>query len=169
MVVPGDSEPGSLPCPLSLPCAQVLTDEGGESQREAGDRQETESLDLGIRSASCNSHLSELVNISLDEYIRNGYDGVLQSGRESVGQKLSQHLRIDPYLSEREAELCRAVQKLMQAQAKELLKDLNCENIDTAKPVKYLGVAEQQMIEIAKAISVNPKIIIFDEPTVYLI
>ena len=59
-------------------------------------------------------------------------------------------------------------QKLMQAQAKELLKDLNCENIDTAKPVKYLGVAEQQMIEIAKAISVNPKIIIFDEPTATL-
>lgn len=59
-------------------------------------------------------------------------------------------------------------QKLMQAQAKELLKNLNCENIDTTKPVKYLGVAEQQMIEIAKAISIDPKIIIFDEPTATL-
>lgn len=59
-------------------------------------------------------------------------------------------------------------QKLMQQKAKEILKTLNCENIDTTKPVKYLGVAEQQMIEIAKALSVNPKIIVFDEPTATL-
>lgn len=59
-------------------------------------------------------------------------------------------------------------QKLMQKQAKEILKTLNCENIDTTKPVKYLGVAEQQMIEIAKAISTDPKIIVFDEPTATL-
>lgn len=59
-------------------------------------------------------------------------------------------------------------QKLMQKQAKEILKTLNCEGIDTTKPVKYLGVAEQQMIEIAKAISIDPKIIVFDEPTATL-
>ncbi len=59
-------------------------------------------------------------------------------------------------------------QKLMQRQAKEILKTLNCEGIDTTKPVKYLGVAEQQMIEIAKAISIGPKIIVFDEPTATL-
>lgn len=59
-------------------------------------------------------------------------------------------------------------QKLMQKQAKEILETLNCGYIDTTKPVKYLGVAEQQMIEIAKAISFNPKIIIFDEPTATL-
>lgn len=59
-------------------------------------------------------------------------------------------------------------QKLMQKDAKALLKMLNCEHIDTNKPVKYLGVAEQQMIEIAKAISFQPKIIVFDEPTATL-
>ena len=59
-------------------------------------------------------------------------------------------------------------QKKLQSDAKEILKTLNCENIDTTKPVKYLGVAEQQMIEIAKAISMNPKVIIFDEPTATL-
>ncbi|XCP85217.1 sugar ABC transporter ATP-binding protein [Roseburia hominis] len=63
---------------------------------------------------------------------------------------------------------CIVNQKLMQKQAKEILKTLNCENIDTTKPVKYLGVAEQQMIEIAKAISTDPKIIVFDEPTATL-
>lgn len=58
--------------------------------------------------------------------------------------------------------------KLMQKRAKELLKLLNCEHIDTNKPVKFLGVADQQMIEIAKAISFEPKIIVFDEPTATL-
>ena len=58
--------------------------------------------------------------------------------------------------------------KRMQRESRELLKTLNCEHIDTYKPVKYLGVAEQQMIEIAKAISINPKIIVFDEPTATL-
>lgn len=53
----------------------------------------------------------------------------------------------------------------MQADAKAILKMLGCESIDTTVPVKLLGVASQQMIEIAKALSYNPKIIIFDEPT----
>jgi len=57
--------------------------------------------------------------------------------------------------------------KKMQAEAKALLATLNC-NIDTTVPVKYLGVASQQMVEIAKALSFNPKIIVFDEPTATL-
>lgn len=56
----------------------------------------------------------------------------------------------------------------IQKDAKDLLDSLNCSYIDTGIPVKYLGVAEQQMIEIAKALSINPKIIVFDEPTATL-
>ena len=58
--------------------------------------------------------------------------------------------------------------KKMKADAKEYLEMLNCGYIDMNKPVKQLGIAEQQMIEIAKAISLNPRIIIFDEPTATL-
>ncbi len=36
---------------------------------------------------------------------------------------------------------------------------------DYSRPVKYLSVAQQQMVDIAKALSYNPKIIIMDEPT----
>ena len=55
--------------------------------------------------------------------------------------------------------------KQMKKKAKELLALLNCSYIDISRPVHDLSVAEQQMIEIAKALSFNPRIIIFDEPT----
>ncbi len=58
--------------------------------------------------------------------------------------------------------------KRMEQEAAELLKTLNCEYINVKSPVKMLSVAEQQMVEIAKALSFHPKIIVFDEPTATL-
>ena len=55
--------------------------------------------------------------------------------------------------------------KKMNDDARELLKILNCEYIDVTKVVSSLSVAEQQMVEIAKALSFSPCIIVFDEPT----
>jgi len=52
-------------------------------------------------------------------------------------------------------------------QADKLLKFLDIE-IDCKKRVKELGVAEKQMVEIAKALSIDSKIIIFDEPSAVL-
>lgn len=56
----------------------------------------------------------------------------------------------------------------MEQESKKILGLLNCDYIDVKSAVKYLPVAEQQMVEIAKALSFNPKIIIFDEPTATL-
>ena len=58
--------------------------------------------------------------------------------------------------------------KRMEKEASELLKTLNCEYINVKSPVKMLSVAEQQMVEIAKALSFHPKVIVFDEPTATL-
>ena len=38
-------------------------------------------------------------------------------------------------------------------------------NRDPATPVKELSIAQQQMVEIAKALSLNARILIMDEPT----
>ena len=48
--------------------------------------------------------------------------------------------------------------------SQQLLKTLNVE-IDAHTKMKYLSIADRQMVEIAKAISNNAKVIIMDEPT----
>jgi ribose transport system ATP-binding protein len=48
--------------------------------------------------------------------------------------------------------------------AGQLLKDLNI-SLDVKKAVGSYGVAQQQVIEIAKAMSFNPSVLILDEPT----
>jgi len=40
--------------------------------------------------------------------------------------------------------------------------------LDTRTPVKELGVAQRQMVEVAKALSMNAKVLIMDEPTATL-
>jgi len=58
--------------------------------------------------------------------------------------------------------------KKMKREAKRYLDMVGCGDIDMSVPVKHLGIAEQQMIEIAKALSLNPRIVVFDEPTATL-
>jgi len=55
----------------------------------------------------------------------------------------------------------------MRKQAKELLKSLSAD-IDVNKPMETLSVAQQQLVEIAKALSRNARILIMDEPTASL-
>lgn len=52
----------------------------------------------------------------------------------------------------------------MEAEAKRILDDLNID-INPKQAVGDLPVSKQQMVEIAKALSVNAKILIMDEPT----
>ena len=56
--------------------------------------------------------------------------------------------------------------KKMIADAKELLTKLNIPNIQAEDRVKDLSVSKKQMLEIAKAVSYDSKLIILDEPTV---
>jgi len=55
----------------------------------------------------------------------------------------------------------------MRRQAKEILLQLGM-TLDPDTPVANLGVAQQQMIEIAKALSQNARILVLDEPTAAL-
>ena len=57
--------------------------------------------------------------------------------------------------------------KAMYQEADRLLQELNAD-FDSRQLMGNLSVAQQQMVEIAKALSVNAKIIIMDEPTAAL-
>ncbi len=58
--------------------------------------------------------------------------------------------------------------KKMRDDAKKYLDLLGSSNIDLNTPVTNLDIADQQVIEIAKALSFKPKIIVLDEPTAAL-
>lgn len=55
--------------------------------------------------------------------------------------------------------------KAMIQRSREILKELGEEEIDPLEDIKNLSVAKKQMVEIARAISENSKILIMDEPT----
>jgi ribose transport system ATP-binding protein len=57
--------------------------------------------------------------------------------------------------------------KRMYSDARELLKRIRV-NLDVRKPVNECSVAQQQMVEIAKALSFNARIIVMDEPSATL-
>src|SRR5437870_1656028 len=53
------------------------------------------------------------------------------------------------------------------SRAQKLLDDLHL-TIDTRSPVRNLGIGQQQLVEIAKALSQNARIVVLDEPTAAL-
>ncbi|MFA5467898.1 MAG: sugar ABC transporter ATP-binding protein [Sphaerochaetaceae bacterium] len=55
--------------------------------------------------------------------------------------------------------------KKMYAETTNMLGLFDLECLDPATPVNALSIANQQIVEILKAISVNPKVLILDEPT----
>lgn len=55
-------------------------------------------------------------------------------------------------------------QAIMNKRSKEILDKLQC-NINVKSLVKNLGYAQRQMVEIAKALTFNAKVVILDEPT----
>jgi ABC-type sugar transport system ATPase subunit len=55
--------------------------------------------------------------------------------------------------------------KRMHDDTRKLLALFNLEHLDPATPVNYLSIAMQQVVEILKAISFNPSVLILDEPT----
>ncbi len=54
--------------------------------------------------------------------------------------------------------------KVMYVETKKILEDLEID-VDPRKILSTLSVSERQMVEIAKAVSYNAKILVFDEPT----
>jgi ABC-type sugar transport system ATPase subunit len=62
----------------------------------------------------------------------------------------------------------RVDRRAMRERAGDLLAELNAESIATNTPVRRLSVAQRQTVEIAKALSYRPRILVMDEPTAAL-
>ncbi len=65
------------------------------------------------------------------------------------------------------ARLGRIDHRLMRAQVAGILADLGV-SLDPARPVRGLSIADQQLVEIAKALSTGARVLIMDEPTAAL-
>ena len=96
--------------------------------------------------------------------------------KDAAGQGIAiihQELNLIPYLTvyeniflgrEIQSKSGKLNKKLMIEKSKEYLEKLN-QDISPSELVKNLSIARQQMVEIAKALSLNAKVIIMDEPT----
>lgn len=58
--------------------------------------------------------------------------------------------------------------KALRNRARKLLDLVGLHDVDPATPVEFLSVAEVQLLEVARVISVDARILIFDEPTAAL-
>src|SRR5262249_26362023 len=84
-----------------------------------------------------------------------------------------QELNLAPHLSVAEnillgaepAKLGWVNQKRQRELARQALAELHHENIPLDVPVNTRTIAEQQVVEIARALAGNPKVLIMDEPT----
>ena len=80
------------------PCAEVLPNEGRQRHGEAGDRQEREALQLGVRAVGRHGDLAEGVDVGLDNDVCKADDGVLHAGRKTVADDLTEHFAVDMQL-----------------------------------------------------------------------
>jgi ribose transport system ATP-binding protein len=183
-VPPGNGPPGQdLLCHLALdhiskafPGVQALKDvsfdvRGGEVHALIGENGAGKSTLLKILSGA---HQADSGTLSI-----NGRETVIDDPRAARQLGIAiiyQELTLIPWLSVahnlylgRERKFGRGILPLhqMNASAREELGKIGIQ-IDPAVPVAELGVAEQQMVEIARALSENARFLLMDEPTASL-
>ncbi|ERM91385.1 MAG: Monosaccharide-transporting ATPase [Caldanaerobacter subterraneus] len=113
------------------------------------------------------------------EIFLEGKPVVINNPRDALNLGIAaiyQELALQPYLSvaeniflgheiTKQSKLVRFINwKKTHEEARKILKELELD-LDLNTPIKELGIGQQQMVEIAKVLSKNAKIVIMDEPT----
>ncbi len=98
---------------------------------------------------------------SPQDSINNGIGFVHQEIALMLTMTIAENLFINSYQTTSIGLLAR---NLMEEQCKTVLESLNC-HLSPRTQVKHLGSGDQQMVEIARALLMNPRILILDEPT----
>ncbi|MGB9779835.1 sugar ABC transporter ATP-binding protein [Caldanaerobacter sp.] len=113
------------------------------------------------------------------EIFLEGKPVVINNPRDALNLGIAaiyQELALQPYLSvaeniflgheiTKQSKLVRFINwKKTHEDARKILKELELD-LDLNTPIKELGIGQQQMVEIAKVLSKNAKIVIMDEPT----
>ena len=91
-----DAEDGALSGTGLHTRAQILAHIGGDGHGEAGNGQEREALDLGIRAVGRRGHLAEGVDVGLHHHVGKADHRVLDTGGQAVAQDLPQQRAVQP-------------------------------------------------------------------------
>ena len=86
-----EAELHALAHPVEAPGADVLADEGGQGQGEAGDREEGEALNLAVGAAAGHGRGAEGVDIGLDDHVGQGDHRALHTGGDAQRDHLAEH------------------------------------------------------------------------------
>ncbi|MGO2333455.1 sugar ABC transporter ATP-binding protein [Providencia sp.] len=122
----------------------------------------------------CGIHKPDSGKIFIEgqEYVFHNYRDAIKAGIGIIFQEFS----LIPYLNafeniflnrELKNKLGLLDRKLMREKSQSILADLGV-NINIDEPISHLSIAEQQFVEIAKALSLDAKILVLDEPTATL-
>jgi ABC-type sugar transport system, ATPase component len=161
----------------SFPGVQALSDinvmfKGGQIHCLAGENGAGKSTLMNIMSGVYPPDSGEIFwngeKVEISDEIRAQKLGIAMVHQENSlisSLTVQENLFLGRYMSNRAGFIS---QKKMNAAALELLGQLDINYISPKDLVSSLSVAEKQLVEIAKALSFNPKVIIFDEPTAAL-
>lgn len=95
---------------------------------------------------------------------RNALDNGVAMVHQELNQVLRRNVMENMWLGRFPSKLGFVDHKFMYNKTREIFKDLDI-NIDPKEMIHSLSVSKRQMVEIAKAVSYNAKVLVLDEPT----